>query len=118
MVTTALFQPLYHPNDQENSENLVRQLSAISDNSDCDSRPVSIIRQASSVSSVGEEALEVNSAIARSKIISKAPRPSLLMMTPNTAYNKMRRSYVFTGAALSRSLLISVHLYPNIRSKV
>jgi hypothetical protein len=124
MVASALFQPLYNPNSHSETDPsfFPRQLSALSDSSDVgDSHgeDLDIVRQASLLSTLSEQLGADDKAIlARNRIISRAPRPSLLMMTPTTAYNKMRRSYVFTGAALRRSLLISLHLKPEIRSKV
>jgi hypothetical protein len=121
MVASALFQPLYNPNAHNElpSQLAMRQLSALSDSSEVDARSQDIIRQVSSVSTHSErDAFDDKASLARNRIISQAPRPSLLMMTPNTAYNKMRHSYDFADASLRRSLLISVHLHPNIRSKV
>lgn len=122
MVASALFQPIYSPDANVTADVntlLPRQLSIISDGSEENISSRELIRQASNLSSMSD--IEVNDdkvTQARNKIIFKAPRPSLLMMTPNTAYKKMRRSYVFTGANLSRSLLISVNIHQSNRMKV
>jgi hypothetical protein len=122
MVASALFQPLYNPNPHKNDEEdslPLRQLSVLSDSSEVDYRSPDIVHQVSSLSAHSDrDGFDDKASLARNRIISRAPRPSLLMMTPNTAYNKMRRSYEFAGASLRRSLLISVHLHPNSRSKV
>lgn len=124
MVASALFQPLYNPNSRSDTDHapFPRQLSALSDNSDIGEslgENIDIVRQASLLSNLSDPMeLDDKAILARNRIISRAPRPSLLMMTPTTAYNKMRRSYFFMGAALKRSLLISLHLNPDIRSQV
>ena len=93
MVASALFQPLYHPNTtnfgamglagvSELNHLPPHQLSIISDDSEDNFSARDLIRQASSLSATSElEPNEDKVTHARNKVIFKAPRPSLLMMT-------------------------------------
>jgi hypothetical protein len=103
MVASDLFQPLYNPNSQSDADRdtdpaafLPHQLSALSDGSDNGDSlaedPSEMIRQASSLCEQQQPMDTEDKAIfARNRIISRAPRPSLLMMTPTTAYNKIQQ---------------------------